>query len=229
MEKIFFNFNEYAKVIHQNAKDKGFYDKPRNLGETFMLIVSELGEALEAHRKGRFCRIGDWGAWWEVVTENNLFDNSFKELIKDTFEDEIADVIIRILDYVGHRNDINIDIYAYEAQGDFALTHYENIGEILMNINGWICTAYTQCSDPDYYGNSEVETEINVILILLLNLCFGFCEVPELYLLLPVQVVLLKIKHFSIIPMSLCSGYGFCSNLNLRFPLSFFCGFKSCT
>ena len=45
--------NDLAKQIHQNAKDKGFWDSPRNTGEIFMLIISEASEALEAHRKVR--------------------------------------------------------------------------------------------------------------------------------------------------------------------------------
>ena len=45
--------NDLAKQIHQNAKDKGFWDSPRNTGEIFMLIISEASEALEAHRRGR--------------------------------------------------------------------------------------------------------------------------------------------------------------------------------
>ena len=50
----------------------------RNVGELLMLIVSELGEALEALRKGKF---------------------GLEQ--KDTFEDEIADTFIRLGDLSG--------------------------------------------------------------------------------------------------------------------------------
>ena len=58
----------------------------RNLSELLMLVVSELGEACEALRKdsrqckAEECKKGDWR--WQ----------------KDTFEDELADAIIRICD-----------------------------------------------------------------------------------------------------------------------------------
>lgn len=42
-----------AGRIHQTARDKGFWDKERNLGEMLMLAVSELAEALEEDREGR--------------------------------------------------------------------------------------------------------------------------------------------------------------------------------
>lgn len=45
--------NELIQVAHADAKAKGWWDEERNLGEALMLIVSECGEALEAHRNGR--------------------------------------------------------------------------------------------------------------------------------------------------------------------------------
>lgn len=84
--------NDSAKIIYQNNKEKGFWDKERNVGEMLMLIVSEIGEAMEAHRKNRF-----------AVQEHSmdLSPTKFEHLIKDTFEDELADAVIRILDMAG--------------------------------------------------------------------------------------------------------------------------------
>ena len=45
--------NELIQVAHADAKAKGWWDEERNIGEALMLIVSECGEALEAHRNGR--------------------------------------------------------------------------------------------------------------------------------------------------------------------------------
>ena len=38
------NLTELSKEIHQDNKEKGFWDEERNIGEMLMLIVSELGE-----------------------------------------------------------------------------------------------------------------------------------------------------------------------------------------
>ena len=42
---------EWGQTCHAIAKEKGFWDKERNVGEALMLIVTELAEAMEAHRK----------------------------------------------------------------------------------------------------------------------------------------------------------------------------------
>lgn len=91
---------ELKTLVFKNALEKGFHDRWINnqdnsieaknemISAKLMLIVSELGEALEALRKGN-------------LTKNiNNFTN-FETEIKDTFEDEIADTIIRLLDLCG--------------------------------------------------------------------------------------------------------------------------------
>lgn len=88
--------NETAKVIYENNKQKGFWDEERNVGELLMLVTSELGEAMEAHRKGKFAQWENFEGHLEWKTED--FKTAFKENVKDTFEDEIADAVIRLLD-----------------------------------------------------------------------------------------------------------------------------------
>jgi NTP pyrophosphatase (non-canonical NTP hydrolase) len=91
--------NQLAQEIHENAKSKGFYDETqsKNVPEKLMLIVSEVSEGLEAHRKGKRCNPKDAGA---VLTGHDdwVFKQAFESVVKDKFEDEIADAIIRLLD-----------------------------------------------------------------------------------------------------------------------------------
>lgn len=91
----FFVIKNLAEDINENAKQKGFWENP-NIAEKLMLIVSELGEALEADRKNKLCNIDiDGVVGW---TNDEDFQKHFAENVKDTFEDEIADAFIRILD-----------------------------------------------------------------------------------------------------------------------------------
>lgn len=100
------NLNELAKQFHERSKSKGFWDEPRETGTLLMLMVSELSEALEADRKNRHASLFQYNTIIiEGKNENSVvFQSIFEEDIKDSFEDEIADVFIRLLDFIGQRN-----------------------------------------------------------------------------------------------------------------------------
>lgn len=102
--------NELAQQIYENAKSKGFYDdgKATNMGERLALINSEVSEALEADRKGRYANLDEYDKREKQIVDsyNNVangldnqdFEILFKNKIKDTFQDELADIVIRCLD-----------------------------------------------------------------------------------------------------------------------------------
>ena len=64
---------EMTKLCHEIAVSKGFWDKERNIGEALMLIVTELAEAMEAHRHQD----------------------------EENFKEELADTFIRLFDLCG--------------------------------------------------------------------------------------------------------------------------------
>ena len=91
---------------HGVAKEKGFWDEERNVPEMLMLVVSELSEALEALRKGHYAEpfatavlAEDLKNWDDVLSEP--WKNGFEKAVKSSFEDEIADVAIRLFDLCG--------------------------------------------------------------------------------------------------------------------------------
>lgn len=89
--------NELAKKIHQNNIEKGFYEKDKNIGEMLCLIHSEVSEALEADRKDKHANIPCFEAFSDFERpKHDAF--SFESTIKDTFEDELADIMIRVMD-----------------------------------------------------------------------------------------------------------------------------------
>ena len=71
--------SQMQELIHKTAIDKGWWDEPRQAPECICLMHSELSEALEGYRLG----------------------NPMSEKIApfSQIEEELADVIIRILDY----------------------------------------------------------------------------------------------------------------------------------
>ena len=99
--------NELAKQVHQNAKDHGFFDKEKNIGEMLCLIHSEVSEALEADRKDNYCGTINGPVYGG---DNDGFGHYFEEKIKHTFEDEMADIVIRVMDLCAFKN---IDLEAH--------------------------------------------------------------------------------------------------------------------
>lgn len=90
--------NKSAELIYEGNKEKGFWEKDFNLGEKLMLVVSELGEALEASRKEKLTPDDAKIA----IRQGHIMDAAnFQVFVKDTVEDEIADSIIRLLDLCG--------------------------------------------------------------------------------------------------------------------------------
>jgi len=128
--------NDIMYEAYTNAVSKGFYDCKNcrgkgcdpcnytgtelnmNIPERLMLCVSELGEAMEAHRKNKFSH--------DIVENDKKY---FEKNIKDTFEDEMADVIIRVLDLCHY---MKIDIESHiRAKMDYNKTrpkfHKQNL------------------------------------------------------------------------------------------------------
>ena len=120
IENIVTGLNESAELIHKGNISRGFYDGSfdkdgfpiKNTGELLMLVVSELGEALEADRKNKQANLDLFEDKINVlnyqdISQKDAFIESFKTHIKDTFQDEIADSVIRLLDMCGY---LGIDI-----------------------------------------------------------------------------------------------------------------------
>lgn len=118
------NLTEFSQQVHEDNIRKGFYDEHRDLmkllilkgspdqtrsyGQAFIdqrlaLIMSEAGEAVECNRKNLRANLKG------VVSsfEGEDFKQAFRVHVKDTLEDEIADIIIRCLDLSGF---LKIDI-----------------------------------------------------------------------------------------------------------------------
>lgn len=102
--KHIFMINELSNQILQNNKEKGFYDSDKNIGEMLCLIHSEVSEALECDRKKRYCFLDkEQEQILSGSPTNEDFKQYFQEFVKDSFEDELADIMIRVMDLAAYK------------------------------------------------------------------------------------------------------------------------------
>ena len=143
--------NELIEKAHTQAKSMGWWDEPRNTGELLMLIVSECGEALEAHRKGK---MGDLQQFDARYPERNcqlseeasmsLFRNAFEDYIKDSFSDELADIVIRIADLCGRHN--IVPSCPPDGSGGANIST-KNAGQDLLGVTKSVCQLFMYETD----------------------------------------------------------------------------------
>jgi|JI81BgreenRNA_FD_contig_31_5719654_length_1550_multi_3_in_0_out_0_2 NTP pyrophosphatase (non-canonical NTP hydrolase) len=106
-----------AKVIHNANVEKGFWPEnkqERNKSEILMLIVSELAEAQEALRDNHFTnltaeqKLDMIDLYYRFPEE---YKKEFESKVKNSFEDELIDSLIRTLDAIeGFGIDLNFHL-----------------------------------------------------------------------------------------------------------------------
>lgn len=81
------NINDCVQEAYTNAKEKGWHDKERSIGDLICLMHSELSEALEEHRNGR--------------TPQEIYYNPEKPNKPEGIPIELADCVVRVFDFCG--------------------------------------------------------------------------------------------------------------------------------
>ena len=114
MEKVVITKERISDLVSNSyrvARNHGFHDDYHSPAHYMMLVLSEIGEMVEADRKNRHADVAFY------TTSSGLGLAAFESLIKDTFEDEMADVFIRLCDFCGslnvlpYTNDVMVDMY----------------------------------------------------------------------------------------------------------------------
>lgn len=111
--------NELAKKMHDSAVKKGFYDKKPSNVKLILLIITEISEFYEHYRCKERANIK---AARKAFTNGSDFNAVFYSYIKNTAEEEIADIIIRILDFIGflgwEMDDIEFPLNGVKAENE---------------------------------------------------------------------------------------------------------------
>lgn len=124
------------------AREHGFHDKDNSDEYFIALVMTELAEAIDADRKGKhadivgFNRSQNDSKPIDKKDYNECFKFDFECYIKGSVEEEMADIIIRLLDLAGLRGiDVSLPIntlnpvrgFFFEGY-DFAYSSYILVG-----------------------------------------------------------------------------------------------------
>lgn len=107
------NWNELRDRAYQNAVKHGFYENTSLLDEV-MMIVTELGEAVQADRDNKFANLLLFEKNFDTpqINPEEHYIHCYDVLMKDTVEDELADAFIRMLSFLAHSNiDMDADYF----------------------------------------------------------------------------------------------------------------------
>jgi len=86
-----------TKETYQTAKKQGFYPEGTSISHCLMMIVTEMGEAIQSDRKDKHGTINDYEAWLDTSS-----DHAYEESLLDTVESELADIAIRTMSLIGY-------------------------------------------------------------------------------------------------------------------------------
>lgn len=150
--------DDFIRRAYQTACDHGFHDEEKSNAHWMMLVLSEIGEMVEADRKNRHADI----ARYEHDGEDT---EAFEEHIKSSLEDETADVCIRLFDFFGMKG-AEPELF-YDGKGDW---------ERLFSKMSVCEQCYELVQGATMIYNESGLDEISEIGGSLVRFCFDFAE-----------------------------------------------------
>ena len=109
------NLNKLRDKAYQCAVAHGWHEENLCDEHFLCLVISELMEAVEADRKGMHANRANFEyCMKQRKRDDGEFMYAFKQDIKDSVEDELADACIRMLDLAGLRG-YDLDSFDYEG------------------------------------------------------------------------------------------------------------------
>lgn len=144
--------NTLKERAYKIAADHGFHNNTKPDIYWLGLVMSEAGEAINADRKVKHADVKGY------ESKEFQFSTLFEKYIKDSIEDEVADMVIRLLDFAGmkkyelaitqHEHDVAAHsistIDKYTLSGFFfnlvgSLSEAFDIGFLATGVNNTIC------------------------------------------------------------------------------------------
>lgn len=109
IQELEIHLNNLAAKAYATATRQGFHDQEQSAAHYMCLVITELAEAVNAERSSRWARVPreKIGTILDPRTFHAKGENYtaiFEDKIKDTVEDELADAVIRLLDFAAAKD-----------------------------------------------------------------------------------------------------------------------------
>ena len=155
------DLQKLSQEAYATAKAHGWHDTEQPDETLLMLIITEIAEAVQADRANRHADYNQFNGDMEYFADNaddDLFAMLFEKYIKNSLEDELADVIIRCLDLAALRGIPLQCVDELLASGANAI------------IDSFPIVMYHLCEELTLYKKSLCE-KLNVVIALIIVYC----------------------------------------------------------
>lgn len=160
--------NELAQVAYGVNATNGFHNQNMSFSESRSLIVSELSECLDSHRRNNKI---DWSLYNECVAkeaDNKYSVSAFEKYIKGSYEEELADCYIRILDTAFNLDLTLKSIFKSKSRIDISRRIFAR--ELIHSKNG----RFSEIIDSviyELYKSDSIENILNNTLLFIEVIC----------------------------------------------------------
>ncbi len=111
--------NEWVQRAYENAVKHGWHEEEKSTEHWLMMIITEVSEAVQADRKGLYMDDLDKEGLKTVFANDHqggLVEKFYEENIEGKVESEIADICIRLFDFMGVKGfDSFSDLFVEES------------------------------------------------------------------------------------------------------------------
>lgn len=153
--------NALKERAYKTSVEHGFHDEEKPDAYYLGLVMSEAGEAINADRKGMRANVVRFSEDMEL---GHPFKESFEKHIKDSIEDEIADIVIRLLDFSGLKG------YTLLISGLSALPSTAIVDEFARNgLSGTLFALIGTLSDS--LDDDSTEATVGIVINIFID-CF---------------------------------------------------------
>lgn len=157
------NWNELRDRAYKTSVAHGWYKENLSDEHYLMLVITEVSEAVQADRKGKLADIEGFNRYMDNPKDvkDVFYKYAYQSCISGSIQDELADIVIRLLSLAGARN---IDISTMNKElnrGSFekiepftefmyyACRYLVNEDKLLIKINFAIAYVESWCKQHD--------------------------------------------------------------------------------